>query len=87
MKYELKVLSFGETIGKAITIYLNNFLTLFGITTLCNAPLIIAVSVMVLAENEVIGDFDNRVSLMVRKKPRFRKSAASVPRTDQNKRK
>jgi len=40
MKYELKALSFGDTIGKAFNMYIDNFVPLFSICFISNIPLI-----------------------------------------------
>jgi MFS family permease len=41
MNYELKKLTFGETIGKAFNMYLDNFIALFFIVLICSLPTMI----------------------------------------------
>jgi hypothetical protein len=41
MKYELKTLSFGDTLGTAFTMYLDNFVILFTICLVISIPLIV----------------------------------------------
>jgi hypothetical protein len=41
MKYELRRLSFGETLGQAFNLYFDNFVPLFLISLICSLPTIL----------------------------------------------